>query len=45
MATESVATVTDEIINLRDRIIGRLIRTAQNKANQYTWRPVPPSQP
>ena len=36
MATESMATVTDEIIDLHDRIIGRLIRTAQNKQNQAT---------
>lgn len=36
MATESMATVTDEIIDLHDRIIGRLIRTAQNKQNQHT---------
>ncbi|MCA4135463.1 Tn3 family transposase [Arthrobacter sp. M4] len=36
MATESMATVTDEIIDLHDRIIGRLIRTAQNKQNQTT---------
>ena len=36
MATESKATVTDEIIDLHDRIIGRLIRTAQNKQNQAT---------
>lgn len=36
MATESMATVTDEIIELHDRIIGRLIRTAQNKQNQAT---------
>ena len=36
MATESMATVADEIIELHDRIIGRLIRTAQNKQNQAT---------
>ncbi len=36
MAVESMATVTDEIIDLHDRIIGRLIRTAQNKQNQHT---------
>jgi hypothetical protein len=36
MAVESMATVTDEIIDLHDRIIGRLIRTAQNKHNQHT---------
>ena len=36
LATESMATVTDEIIELHDRIIGRLIRTAQNKHNQTT---------
>lgn len=36
MAVESMATVTDEIIDLHDRIIGRLIRTAQNKQNQAT---------
>jgi TnpA family transposase len=36
MAAESMATVTDEIIDLHDRIIGRLIRTAQNKHNQHT---------
>lgn len=36
MATENMATVTDEIIDLHDRIIGRLIRTAQNKQNQAT---------
>lgn len=36
MAVESMATVTDEIIDLHDRIIGRLIRTAQNKQNQQT---------
>ncbi|MGO4587129.1 Tn3 family transposase [Arthrobacter sp. 2RAF6] len=36
MAVESMATVTDEIIELHDRIIGRLIRTAQNKQNQAT---------
>lgn len=36
MAVESMATVTDEIIELHDRIIGRLIRTAQNKQNQHT---------
>lgn len=36
MAVESMATVTDEIIELHDRIIGRLIRTAQNKHNQAT---------
>lgn len=29
-----MATVTDEIIDLHDRIIGRIIRTAQNKQNQ-----------
>ena len=36
VAVESMATVTDEIIDLHDRIIGRLIRTAQNKQNQAT---------
>lgn len=36
MVVESMATVTDEIIELHDRIIGRLIRTAQNKQNQAT---------
>ena len=36
MAIEGMATVTDEIIDLHDRIIGRLIRTAQNKQNQAT---------
>ncbi|WP_426977746.1 Tn3 family transposase [Pseudarthrobacter sp. O4] len=36
MAVESMATVTDEIIDLHDRIIGRLIRTAQNKQNKNT---------
>lgn len=36
MAVESMATVTDEIIDLHERIIGRLIRTAQNKQNQAT---------
>lgn len=36
LATESMATVTDEIIELHDRIIGRIIRTAQNKHNQAT---------
>ncbi len=36
MAVESMATVTDEIIDLHGRIIGRLIRTAQNKQNQHT---------
>lgn len=36
MSVESMATVTDEIIDLHDRIIGRLIRTAQNKQNQHT---------
>lgn len=36
MAVESKATVTDEIIDLHDRIIGRLIRKAQNKQNQDT---------
>ncbi len=36
VAVESMATVTDEIIELHDRIIGRLIRTAQNKQNQDT---------
>ena len=36
MAAESMATVTDEIIDLHDSIIGRLIRTAQNKHNQHT---------
>lgn len=36
MAAEGLATVTDEIIGLHDRIIGRIIRTAQNKQNQST---------
>jgi hypothetical protein len=36
MSVESMATVTDEIIELHDRIIGRIIRTAQNKQNQNT---------
>lgn len=36
VAVESMATVTDEIIDLHDRIIGRIIRTAQNKQNQHT---------
>ncbi|MGY2747585.1 Tn3 family transposase [Arthrobacter sp. UYCu723] len=36
MSVESMAAVTDEIIALHDRIIGRIIRTAQNKQNQNT---------
>lgn len=36
MSVESMATVTDEIIELHDRIMGRIIRTAQNKQNQNT---------
>ncbi len=36
MSVESMATVTDEIIDLHDRIIGRIIRTAQNRQNQNT---------
>ncbi|MET4001667.1 MULTISPECIES: Tn3 family transposase [Arthrobacter] len=36
MSVESMATVTDEIIDLHDRIIGRIIRTARNKQNQNT---------
>ncbi|MFQ4150209.1 Tn3 family transposase [Arthrobacter sp. LAPM80] len=36
MSVESMATVTDEIIDLHDRIIGRIIRTAQNKQNRNT---------
>jgi hypothetical protein len=31
MSVESMATVTDEIVDLHDRIIGRIIRTARNK--------------
>lgn len=36
LSVESMATVTDEIIELHDRIMGRIIRTAQNKQNQNT---------
>ncbi|WP_113717962.1 Tn3 family transposase [Arthrobacter dokdonensis] len=34
LSVESMATVTDEIIELHDRIMARIIRTAQNKQNQ-----------
>jgi TnpA family transposase len=36
MAVEGMATVTDEVIDLHDRILGRVIRTAQNRHNQST---------
>lgn len=36
MAVESMAMVTDEIIDLHDRIIGRLIRSGKTKQNQHT---------
>ena len=34
LALESIATITDEIIDLHDRILGKLFNTAKNKHQQ-----------
>lgn len=45
LATEGMATVTDEIIDLHDRITGKLFNAAKNKHQQQFGRQARPSTP
>jgi hypothetical protein len=45
LAIEGMATVTDEIIDLHDRILGKLFNAAKNKHQQQFQRPARRSMP